>query len=182
MKLTRASMKEWVRAQRTMPRRVRRMGVLPLVFLLGWADLGSSQTFSSGSTGADGAFAPAATTTVTLPPDGILNYTTVTIPAGVTVTFTRNAADTPVTLLATGDITVAGTIRVDGGPSTSARNKTPGGPGGFPGGLGGTPPTGGAGPGGGLSAADDLFGTNATYGVPAAFVSLTPPGLCQSSM
>lgn len=51
------------------------------------------QAFSSGSTGSLGALAPASNTTVVLPADGILNYTTVTIPAGVTVTFQRNAAN-----------------------------------------------------------------------------------------
>ncbi len=132
-----------------------------------------AQTFNSGSTGALGAFNPTTNTTVTLPPDGILNYTTVTIPAGVTVTFQRNTANTPVTLLATGDVTVAGTISVNGatGPFRGSIAAL-GGPGGFPGGIGGGPPTGGAGPGGG---APSGFGnSNATYGAPATFVSLIP--------
>lgn len=55
-----------------------------------------AQTFNSGSTGSLGAFAPTINTTIALPPDGVLNYTTVNIPSGVTVTFTPNAANTPV--------------------------------------------------------------------------------------
>ena len=50
---------------------------------------GHAIAYNSGSTGADGAFNPVVDTEVVLPPDGIFNYTTVTIPAGVTVTFKR---------------------------------------------------------------------------------------------
>ncbi len=96
----------------------------------------SAQTFNSGSTGADGAFSPTANVTVTLPASGVLNYTTVNIPAGVTVTFTRNAANTPVTILASGNVTIAGTISVNGGLAVNFTGG-PGGPGGFNGGDGG---------------------------------------------
>jgi len=45
--------------------------------------------------GADGALAPTVNTEITRPASGILNYTTVNIPAGVTVTFKKkNALDT----------------------------------------------------------------------------------------
>ena len=60
-----------------------------------------AQTFSSGSTGADGAFSPTANTTLTPPANGVFNFTTVNIPAGVTVTIQKNAANTPATMLAT---------------------------------------------------------------------------------
>src|SRR5437870_2733465 len=79
-----------------------------------WAAPVFAQTFSSGSNSSLGAFNPTSNTTVTLPADGVLNYTTINIPLGVTVTFTPNAANTPVTMLATGDVTIAGTIRVNG--------------------------------------------------------------------
>lgn len=82
--------------------------------LVGLASSATAQTFSSGSTGALGAFNPAVNTTVTLPADGILNYTTVNVPVGVTVTFLKNAANTSVTLLATGNVTVAGVVHVNG--------------------------------------------------------------------
>lgn len=68
----------------------------------------------SGSTGVDGAFAPAINTQVVLPPSGILNYTTVNIPSGVTVTFKKNATNTPVVILATGNVTIAGSIYLQG--------------------------------------------------------------------
>jgi hypothetical protein len=125
-----------------------------LVILAVLAVFGSSATvwgFTSGSTGADGAFNPASNTAVQLPANGTLNYTTVNIPAGVTVTFTSNAANTPVYILATGDVTIAGTLNVNGVGATGF-NSGQGGPGGFNGGLGGTAGAAGGkglGPGGG---------------------------------
>lgn len=109
-------------------------------------------TFNSGSSGVLGAFNPTANTEVVLPePDGVLNYTTVNIPAGVTVTFKKNSKNTPVYMLATGDVIIAGTISVNGGNAT-ATDTGKGGPGGFDGGYGGgiaTPGGKGFGPGGG---------------------------------
>jgi hypothetical protein len=101
--------------------------------------------FESGSTNALGAFNPGADVVVDLAEheDGILNYTTITIPAGVTVTFTRNARNTPVYMLASGDVTINGTINVSGsgirGTANSPEGAEPGfsGPGGFDGGAGG---------------------------------------------
>lgn len=120
--------------------------------------------FASGSTGADGAFNPTVNTRVDLPPSGVLHYTTVNIPAGVTVTFTRNTTNTPVVLLATGNVAIAGTLDVSGSASTHAGasgDANPGddgipgagGPGGYEGGSGGLVPNirggNGLGPGGG---------------------------------
>ena len=102
-----------------------------------------AQTFNSGSTGADGAFSPTTTTTVTPPASGVFNFTTVNIPSGVAVRFTKNAANTPVTILASGDVTIAGTIDVSGAPGGGGSGQTlmvpnggRGGPGGFDGGSG----------------------------------------------
>ena len=94
----------------------------------------AAQTFSSGSTGAQGAFPPSTPappggttsmaiindgtvtyypsgTVATLPNvpaggfrDGVFNFTTINVASGVTVWFVRNAANTPVTLLATGSV------------------------------------------------------------------------------
>jgi len=113
-----------------------------------------AQTFVSGSTGADGPFNPTVNVTLDLPPSGIFNFTTVNIPSNVVVTFNRNAANTPVTILATGDVSIAGIIDVSGGDAVAG---VPGraGPGAFDGGMGGTgfgsSPNGtpGLGPGGG---------------------------------
>lgn len=130
------------------------IAAMPMICGAGLASAG----FSSGSTGADGAFAPTANTTVQLPASGILNYTSVNIPAGVTVKFAQtNKA--PVVMLATGDVTIAGTVDISGGdaPNTGSTAVScmggVGGPGGYDGGKGGLPlqfvgGTGG-GPGGG---------------------------------
>jgi hypothetical protein len=153
------------------------IGILCAVGWIAAVGTASGQLFSSGSTGADGAFNPTASVTVTLPADGVLNYTTVTIPAGVTVKFSKNAANTPVTMLATGDVTISGTIDLNGVSGVFGNGITPsiggaGGPGGFDGGNGGLSPnvafTDGKGPGGGTSRA------GGTYGAPAGFVTLTP--------
>ncbi len=141
-----------------------------------------AQAFTSGSTGSLGAFAPATNTVVTLPADGILNYTTVTIPVGVTVTFQPNAANTPVTMLATGDVLIAGVVNLDGATGTGYGPNVPpggaGGPGGFRGGQGGAKgainnaASGGQGPGGGTTSAS--YGGGGSYGAPNTFVSLLP--------
>lgn len=129
---------------------MKKMLLLVWITLLLWS--GAAYAFTSGSTGADGPFNPTANTVVTLPPNGVLNYTTINIPSGVTVTFLKNAANTPVYMLATGDVTIAGTISVNGSNGTSIPGQ--GGPGGFNGAygctmvdLGGI----GLGPGGGSS-------------------------------
>lgn len=111
---------------------------------------GSAQTqnqFNSGSTGVDGAFNPPATPAVQevqLPENGEFNYTTFNIPAGVTIRYKPNSKNTPVTILATGDVTILGKIDISGGNGTLAVFGAPspnggglGGPGGFNGGRGG---------------------------------------------
>lgn len=129
------------------------------VFLLSCVS-GSALAFDSGSTGADGAFTPTASIEITLPADGKLNYSTVNVPAGVTVTFKKNTANTPVYMLATGNVTIAGTMDLS---ATDATVVAPGrgGPGGLDGGLGAYPDTcGGAGLGlGGGKAATKGTGT-----------------------
>lgn len=140
-------------------------GVVAGVFLGAAASLAGAAPFSSGSSGADGAFSPSANTTLTMPPSGIFHFTTVNIPTGVTVTFTRNTSNTPVVILATGDVTIAGVIDVSGGNSINTGTGTAGdrsipgvgGPGGYNGGRGGSPETNrragnGLGPGSGASA------------------------------
>lgn len=124
----------------------------------------SAHAFDSGSTGADGVLSPTVNTTVELPTSGILNYTTVNIPTGVTVKFKRNVANTPAVILVSGNVTIAGTVDVSGtaasdsgaaGDGSLGDDGQPGmgGPGGFDGGRGGLKGSnsGGAGqgPGGG---------------------------------
>jgi len=82
--------------------------------------------FNSGSTGADGVLAPTADTTLPIPADGILNYTTVNIPTGVSVKFSRNAANTPVYILVQGDAVIDGTIDMSGVDGSSLGSPPPG--------------------------------------------------------
>lgn len=145
----------------------------------------SAHAFDSGSSGADGALAPSGDVTLQLPPSGIFNFTTVTIPRGVTVRFKRNATNTPVVMLASGDVLIGGTIDVSGtsapatgtaGDGVVADDGQPGlgGPGGYDGGYGGelnSPGGYGLGPGGGVtgwgtaypSCGTTFFGYNAAH-------------------
>jgi hypothetical protein len=160
--------------------------LLGLLFLAAVAALGVSpvtaQTFSSGSTGADGAYSPASNTTLTLPASGIFNFTTITIPSGVTVTIAKNAANTPAILLASGNVTISGTITVTGGVGGALGRPGPGGPGGFDGGPGGDGVTAamagaGLGPGGGLPGTNCVGsgGSYATAGVVGSINCTTSP-------
>jgi len=123
--------------------------------------------FNSGSTGAHGALNPSAHLTLTLPASGVFNFTTVNIPGGVILRFTRNATNTPATILAQGDVIIAGTMDVSGSAGGAGSltgtllgpNGGAGGPGGFDGGTGANgviSTTGGAGlgPGGGSGGAN----------------------------
>ncbi len=127
--------------------------------------------FDSGSTGADGAFNPGANTTLQVPDSGIFNFTTVDIPSGVTVTFALNTTNSPVTILATGDVTISGIIDVTGSAAASGGGSGLGGPGGYKGGsgsdqvgvLGGR----GLGPGGGEGGNDLSYGGGGgSFGTP----------------
>ena len=97
----------------------------------------AQNSFNSGSTGADGAFAPTTSQSIAVPAGGVFNFTTVNIPSGVTITFTRNATNTPLTILASGDVVIAGNINIDGQLPTSNGAGGLGGPGGSNGGPGG---------------------------------------------
>lgn len=164
--------------------------ILPaLAFLSLLAARSPAQGFVSGSTGAAGPLAVTASTTLEVPPDGFFHFTTVSIARGVTLRFQPNARNTPVHLLATGDILIEGIIEVNGTQGSAASGGVPG-PGGFrggsPGGLEVTPGP-GHGPGGGLpgstgSAAaaagggsyalqggGNSLGRGATYGNPLLF-------------
>jgi hypothetical protein len=127
----------------------------PLNLLTGSVILGLAclvadvHAFDSGSTGADLALNPTVNTTIQIPSNGVLNYTNVHIPSGVTVTFQKNATNTPVVLLVGGDANIDGIINLSGtaaaatgaaGDGNIADDGMPGlgGPGGFSGGHGGT--------------------------------------------
>lgn len=151
---------------------------------------GMALAFSSGSTGADGAFNPAVNTVLQLPASGVFNFTSVNIPEGVTVTFKKNTTNTPVVILASGDITVAGTLSVSGtksadtgaaGDGNQGDDGLPGlgGPGGFDGGRGGKagqPGGSGLGPGGGGMGLANSGGP--CYGAGGGFGSIGQEGYC----
>jgi hypothetical protein len=108
---------------------------------------GYVQAFDSGSNGSFGALNVTSPRTIPLPADGILHCTTVNISSSLS--FTKNAANTPVYILATGDIIInGGGFSVDGQGPVGKRGGS-GGPGGFDGGQGGSTPSNGFGPGGG---------------------------------
>jgi hypothetical protein len=142
-------------------------------------------TYNSGSTGANGAFPPAAiptgATSIVMDlgngnltykdaqggnlgtgavgaPDasGVYNFTTFTLPAGITLNFIPDSLNRPVQFLDSGDVTIAGTFSVSG-QSYQGKKGGAGGPGGFNGGDGGGDTTStalnggaGAGPTGGV--------------------------------
>ena len=82
--------------------------------------------FNSGSTGADGALATTVgTMEVQVPESGVLNYTSVNIAAGTTLKFKKNRLNTPVYMLVSGNVTIAGTLTSGARtPSTLARMLT----------------------------------------------------------
>lgn len=131
-----------------------------------------AQGFDSGS---DGTFGPIDVTIgappLDMPPDGIFHATTINVASGATLKFKRNPLNTPVYLLATGDILIEGTIDVSGEPGTTDPPVGGlGGPGGFAGGHPGTdpsPPGAGHGPGAGLggdTSAGDTGAGGGAYG------------------
>ena len=139
--------------------------------------MGHTQNFSSGSTGADGPldFSTLAPGTIVefnpdsfnpaLDPDrdNVYHFTTINIPAGVTVKLSAKYLNGPVYWLASGAVQISGTLDLngqDGQHSTAlinggARFPAIPGAGGFGGGFGAfgsAPPQVGNGPGGGLLA------------------------------
>ena len=60
---------------------IKRWALLGALFLLAAAvNVRAQNTFSSGSTGADGPFAPTTSQTILVPESGVFNFTTVNIP------------------------------------------------------------------------------------------------------
>lgn len=134
-----------------------------------------AQTFSSGSTGADGPLDLSTCQTlvcvIKLPESGVLNYTTVNVPDGKILVFKRNSRNTPVVILAQSNVTIAGLINVNANadPDQPISLRTPG-AGGFYGGQGGFS---GFGPGGG-SASCSASPCNNIHGNWVGPLSLSP--------
>ena len=93
------------------------MKPLSEILFIGAVTLGlcaSAQPFTSGSNGSYGPITVAADTTLEVPADGIFHCTTITINVGRTLTFRRNAANTPVYLLAQGNVSISGRMSLQG--------------------------------------------------------------------
>ena len=146
---------------------------LALALLLGvGASRMAAQGFDSGSDGSYGELtvATGATLVVDLPPDGILHCTTVNIGNNANLRFNRNDLNTPVYLLAQGNVVIGSGATVHlAGADASGAIPGRGGPGGFDGGYGGFGPSGpasrggdGHGPGRGLNVSQ---ATHAVYSV-----------------
>jgi hypothetical protein len=158
--------------------------ILAISLLLIAVDSSAQGTFSSGSNGSDGALnLTGQTGTVWFYPAnypgnqhafGIFNWTTITIPAGVTLKLSGFITDMPLYFLASGNVDVEGTIDLSGAngadntTDVTKRVPTAPGPGGYTGGLGGIynsstfPDWPGSGQGGGAPGA---YGIVATSGI-----------------
>jgi hypothetical protein len=139
------------------------LGCLQLLGLVVLLAATPVSAFDSGSTGVNGAFAPVSDTSIVLPPNGILNFTTMNIPSGVTVRISSNLANTPAYILVQGDAVIDGVIDLSGIDGESVGGSPAGG---YSGGL---PQTGsggnGQGPGAGRGAVSaGAAGNGASYG------------------
>lgn len=152
------------------------MNWLPLSAVIGVLTFPVSalgQAFNSGSNGSFGPITLSGnqTLTIPLPEDGIIHATTVTLSGNSRLSFLRNASNTPVYLLATGDVRVLDSAQIlANGSNASGGIGGRGGPGGFDGGNAATistPASDGKGPGGGR-AGDSSSGVtgcgHASYG------------------
>ncbi len=109
----------------------------------------------------------------------VFNYASVNIAEGTTVTFTNHPSKAPVVWLVAGDVTIAGTVSLNGHESQIAPSLAEGGPGGFRGGTSSfrsnPRASAGFGPGGGFqqnnAGRSGSYGTaisdSATYGNPS---------------
>jgi plastocyanin len=99
----------------------------------------------------------------------VFKYSSVTVAAGATVTFKNHASRAPVVWLVNGDVTINGTVSLDGAAGVTPPSLAEPGPGGFRGGQGyyssGVAGSAGFGPGGGSRLSDQGYsGSYATLG------------------
>jgi len=146
---------------------------------------GARAQIDVGSDGSDGAFEPVSNTVIDLSMVGtgpgtgvydatewavIFNYTSVNIPAGVTVRFINHPSGAPVVWLVSGDVTIAGSVNLNGEADVGGAARAPiPGPGGFRGGRAflsaESEGAGGHGPGGGAyTAGVNDHGIGGSYG------------------
>jgi hypothetical protein len=164
-----------------------------------------AQSFTSGSTGADGAYSPTQSGDFdpsTMPAKctnsnnvyNVCNFTTINIPANVTIKLRASKLNNQaITWLAQGAVTIAGTLDLSGASGGTLNTNQPAemgasrilpepGPGGYTGGLGalgGVAPQPGAGPGGGPAGSGTISYGYANWGGSGAFIW---PGFTGSSI
>lgn len=116
----------------------------------------------------------------------IFKYSTVNIPAGVTVTFKNHPSRAPVIWLVSGAVTIAGRVSLDGEPNTLSGRPTEPGPGGGYGGIGylsGSAPQGaGFGYGGGQASTVGGAGSFASVGSSSAWANCNVPSIGASGI
>jgi len=146
---------------------------------------GANAQVNSGSDGSDGALdlSTFSNTNIVINmadhPDGIYQYTSVTIPSSVTVSFIPNVNNTPVVWLVQTDCVINGIINL-AGQNPEGKTGGAGGCGGFGGGNGpfdaNYPPSSGLGPGGGSVTVG--LGGNASFATTGGFFTYlqSPPG------
>ncbi len=158
---------------KTMKINLSRTGCVSVLCVLWLVPAALAQSFQSGSTGGDGVLDVLVDTVLPARGSGIFNYTSIRVRQGARLSFERNAANTPIHLLATDDVRIEGVVDVSGGLG-SALDGGAGGPGGFDGGkpgIAGKAPGAGYGPGGGKggtaanTAAAAGGGSHATVGI-----------------
>jgi len=138
--------------------RGRHIGLL-VALVMTSASVTSAQVTVPGADGSDGVFAPTGNTVIDLsqaanaswntgspvPGKGVYDgakwavvfkYSSVNIPAGVTVTFLNHPSVAPVVWLVSGNVTIGGTLMLDGGAFVTPLASPLPGPGGYSGGLG----------------------------------------------
>jgi hypothetical protein len=146
-----------------------------------------AQQVNSGSNGSDGVLSPPAPVSgqpyqayvinMSDHPDGIYQYTSVNIPSGAVVEFLPNANNAPVTWLVQGDCVIDGSVNLSSGQLNFAPYNVPqnaGGPGGWAGGIGGSNPTAGQGPGGGAVGTTNTYAGDASFATPGAYNGANP--------
>ena len=153
---------------------------LLMVTFMARACLGQNQTFSSGSTGADGPLNLTTPGTVYFNPtalnlhpavENVFNFTTISIGPGVNLVFSSTFLTGPIYWLAQGDVTISGGLNLDGqagqDPAVAGqRSPSAGAAGGYGGGVGGganLSPQPGNGPGGGAAGGTSGNGGNGTF-------------------
>lgn len=148
------------------------MSLLAMFALL--LGMNTNAQVNSGSNGSDGALDFSAITYSTNivinmadHPNGIYQYTYVTIPSGVTVTFVPNANNTPVYWLVQNNVVINGIVNVSGQSAANSQGAM-GGPSGYQGGNGSPgsniPGSSGQGPGGGSGSSSNSTGGSYNYG------------------